>query len=90
MEVPRSDVPRAYRQEMSLVEQAAQEKLMIRNYFEEPLKGDRWPWPWKKIKRRARLDATANEVVAQQPAVETPSDVVTAAASPVMSPRNRP
>ncbi|MBK8612955.1 MAG: PD40 domain-containing protein [Flavobacteriales bacterium] len=79
VEVPRSDAPRAYRQEMSLVEQAAQEKLMIRNYFEEPLGEDLMALALEEIKRRARLDVTANEVVAQQPAVETPSDVVTAA-----------
>ena len=80
VEVPRSDAPRAYRQEMSLVDQAAQEKLMIRNYFEEPLNDDLIALALEEIKRRARLDVTAIAVVAQQPVPDqTPSDVVTAA-----------
>ncbi|MFY4731288.1 hypothetical protein, partial [Nitrospira sp. BLG_2] len=80
VEVPRNETARAYRQEMSLVEQAAQEKLMIRNYFEEPLAEDLIALALDEIKRRAQLNVTAAPPVAQQPAAEAPpADVMTAA-----------
>jgi hypothetical protein len=75
VEVPRSDVARAYRQEMSLVKQADQEKLMIRNYFEEPLGEDLIALALDEIKRRAQLNVNAGEEVAQQPANEAPVNV---------------
>jgi hypothetical protein len=81
VEVPRSDVARAYRQEMSLVKQADQEKLMIRNYFEEPLGEDLIALALDEIKRRAQLNVSAGGAVAQQPAAEpaVAIDVMTAA-----------
>lgn len=56
VDVPRNDGPRAYRQELSLSRQGDQERLMIRNYFDEPLEGDIIAMALDEIKRRARLD----------------------------------
>ncbi|MBP6390926.1 MAG: PD40 domain-containing protein [Flavobacteriales bacterium] len=72
VEVPRSDGPRAYRQELVLENQAGQERLMIKNYFDEPLEGDLITMALEEIKRRARLEvgnaAAAPPVVAQEAA----------------------
>ncbi|HMQ77001.1 MAG TPA: hypothetical protein PKE21_07770 [Flavobacteriales bacterium] len=71
VEVPRSDGPRAYRQELKLEDQGGQERLLIRNYFEEALEGDLVAMALEEIKRRARLDvgqATAAPPVAQEEA----------------------
>ncbi|MCC6578737.1 MAG: PD40 domain-containing protein [Flavobacteriales bacterium] len=71
VEVPRSDGPRAYRQELKLEDQGGQERLVIRNYFEDPLDGDLVAMALDEIKRRARLDvgmATAAPPVAQEQA----------------------
>lgn len=71
VEVPRSDGPRAYRQELKLEDQGGQERLVIRNYFEEVLEGDLVAMALEEIKRRARLDvgqATAAPPVAQEEA----------------------
>jgi hypothetical protein len=81
VEVPRADGPRAYRQELNLTQSGDLEKLVIRNYFDEPLEGDFIAMALDEIKRRARLDvSTGSDVVAQAPAVEEPvADVLTAA-----------
>ncbi|MBL8002552.1 MAG: PD40 domain-containing protein [Flavobacteriales bacterium] len=81
VEVPRSDSPKAYRQEMSLVDQAGQEKLMIRNYFEEPLAEDLIALALEEIKRRAALDVTGSRPEVPAPAAEPApvADVMTAA-----------
>ncbi len=79
VEVPRSDAPRAYRQEMSLVAQADQEKLTIRNYFDEPLSEDLIALALDEIKRRAQLDVGTTTVVAQQPPPAATGDVMTQA-----------
>ncbi|MBL8010874.1 MAG: PD40 domain-containing protein, partial [Flavobacteriales bacterium] len=71
VEVPRSDGPRAYRQELKLEDQGGQERLVIRNYFEEALEGDLVAMALEEIKRRARLDvgqAPAPPPVAEQQA----------------------
>jgi hypothetical protein len=81
VEVPRADGPRAYRQELNLTQSGDLEKLVIRNYFDEPLEGDFIAMALDEIKRRARLDvSTGSDPVAQAPAVEEPvADVLTAA-----------
>lgn len=71
VEVPRTDSPRAYRQELSLVRNGDQEKLEIRNYFDTPLDDDLVALALDEIKRRARLDVTGDRPVAPVPA-ETP------------------
>lgn len=71
VEVPRSDGPRAYRQELKLEDQGGQERLVIRNYFEEAVDGDLVAMALDEIKRRARLDvgqAAAAPPVAQEQA----------------------
>lgn len=81
VDVPRSDQPRAYRQELSLVRNGDLEKLMIRNYFDNPLDDDLIALAMEEIKRRARLDVNAERVVAQiepQP-VQPSSDIMTQA-----------
>ncbi len=65
VDVPRSDQPRAYRQELSLVRNGDLEKLMIRNYFDNPLDDDLIALAMEEIRRRARLDVNADRVVAQ-------------------------
>ena len=74
VDVPRSDGPRAYRQELSLGKQGDQERLMIRNYFDEPLEGDIIALALDEIKRRARLDiheaAPAPQVEAEAPVAD--------------------
>jgi hypothetical protein len=71
VEVPRTDSPRAYRQELSLVRNGDLEKLEIRNYFDTPLDDDLVALALDEIKRRARLDVTGDRPVAPMPA-ETP------------------
>jgi hypothetical protein len=71
VEVPRTDSPRAYRQELSLVRNGDLEKLEIRNYFDAPLDDDLVALALDEIKRRARLDVTGDRPVAPTPA-ETP------------------
>ncbi|MCB0791608.1 MAG: PD40 domain-containing protein [Flavobacteriales bacterium] len=56
VEVPRSDVPHAYRQELQLVQQDGQERLVIKNYFDRPLDDDLIALSLDEIKRRAKLD----------------------------------
>lgn len=71
VEVPRSDTPKAYRQELTLTKQGDLERLVIRNYFETPLEGDLIALALEEIKRRARLDvSTAAAPVAQAPKEE--------------------
>ncbi len=80
VDVPRNDAPKAYRQEMSLVEQGG-ERLLIKNYFEAPLNEDMIALAMDEIKRRARLDVStpAPMVSEQQPAPGTGDDVITQA-----------
>jgi len=80
VEVPKSDVPRAYRQELVLQNDAGNEKLVIRNYFDQPLDDDLVALALDEIKRRARLDVTPpGTVVAEQPAEEHDRDIMTRA-----------
>jgi len=83
VDVPRSDGPKAYRQELSLTRQGDLERLVIRNYFEEPLEDDLIALALDEIKRRARLDVSGEAApVAQAPTAEGPVDVLTQAGFP--------
>jgi len=81
VEVPKADGPRAYRQELVLNRQGDLEQLVIRNYFDEPLGEDMVALALDEIKRRARLDVSDREIVAEKPApVEQPKgDLLTQA-----------
>lgn len=80
VEVPKADGPRAYRQELVLDRKGDLEQLTIRNYFDDPLGDDLIALNLEEIKRRARLDVSDREIVAQAPVVEQPSgDVMTRA-----------
>lgn len=81
VEVPKADGPRAYRQELILDRKGDLEQLTIRNYFDEPLADDLIALALDEIKRRARLDVTGREVVAEQPAAkaESAGDIMTRA-----------
>jgi len=81
VDVPRSDSPKAYRQELTLTKQGDLERLMIRNYFDEPLDGDIIAMALEEIKRRARLDVTGERapVAEVTPKEEAPTDVLTQA-----------
>ncbi len=79
VEVPRNDEPKVYRQEMSLIDQGG-EKLMIKNYFDQPLEEDMIALALEEIKRRAKLDVGSHAVVAEAPVEEKKSgDVFTRA-----------
>lgn len=80
VDVPRSDGPKAYRQELTLTKEGDLEKLVIRNYFDTPLEDDIIALALDEIKRRARLDITDNAPVAQAAEPEAPvGDVMTRA-----------
>lgn len=81
VEVPKADGPRAYRQELVLNRQGDLEQLVIRNYFDEPLGEDMVALALDEIKRRARLDVSDREIVAEKPAtIEQPKgDLLTQA-----------
>lgn len=80
VEAPRVDGARAYRQELILQNPGGQEKLLIKNYFDQALPDDLIALALDEIKRRAKLDMTATAPVAQQPAQEEPvGDVMTRA-----------
>ena len=80
VEAPRIDGARAYRQELILQNPGGQEKLLIKNYFDEPLPDDLIALALDEIKRRAKLDMTATAPVAQAPVEEEPvGDVMTRA-----------
>ncbi|MFT3885917.1 MAG: hypothetical protein QM724_10955 [Flavobacteriales bacterium] len=79
VEVPRNSEAKAYRQEMTLIDQGG-EKLMIKNYFDEPLQDDLIDLALAEIKRRAHLDPTGSRPPAEQPQAEqAPVDVLTQA-----------
>jgi len=81
VEVPKADGPRAYRQELILDRKGDLEQLTIRNYFDEPLSDDLVALALDEIKRRARLDVSSREVVAERPAPkeEPAGDIMTRA-----------
>ncbi len=80
VEVPGSTQPRAYRQEIDLVDAAGQERLEIRNHFDEPLGDDMVALALDEIKRRALLEVSTGSDPAPTPAEPTPvTDVLTAA-----------
>lgn len=81
VEAPRVDAARAYRQELVLQELGGQEKLLIKNYFNDPLADDLIALALDEIKRRAKLDVTQDAPVAiEQPVEEKPAgDVMTRA-----------
>lgn len=56
VEFPRSADPNAYSQELNLVMQGAQEKLIIKNYFDTPLDEDLLELAQEEIRRRALLN----------------------------------
>ena len=67
VDVPKAEGPRAYRQELILDRNGDLERLTIRNYFDEPLGEDMVALALDEIKRRARLDVSTREVVAEDP-----------------------
>lgn len=81
VEVPKADGPRAYRQELILDRNGDLEQLTIRNYFDDPLGEDMVALALDEIKRRARLDVSNREVIAEATkAPEAPSgDLLTQA-----------
>ena len=80
VEAPRVDAARAYRQELVLQELGGQEKLLIKNYFDEPLADDLIALALEEIQRRSKLNVTEPAAVAEQPVVEKPiGDVMTKA-----------
>ena len=80
VDVPRSDVPRAYRQELQLVQKDGREQLVIRNYFDSPLDGDILAMAMDEIRRRARLDVNTAGGQEAPPVEEEPIvDVMTEA-----------
>ncbi|MEZ4756545.1 MAG: hypothetical protein R2817_06955 [Flavobacteriales bacterium] len=80
VEVPASASPRAYRQELDLEDQAGQERLVIRNYFDEPLGDDIVALALDEIKRRARLDvSTGSDPLLPTEGPAPVADVLTAA-----------
>ncbi|MEO8067617.1 MAG: hypothetical protein ABI599_07995 [Flavobacteriales bacterium] len=70
VEAPRVDAARAYRQELVLQELGGQEKLLIKNYFNDPLADDLIALALDEIKRRAKLDVTQGAPVAEKPPTE--------------------
>ncbi|MBK7239215.1 MAG: PD40 domain-containing protein [Flavobacteriales bacterium] len=79
VDVPANDSPRAYRQEIELVNKSGAEELVIRNYFDSPLDGDIIELALDEIKRRARLDVVKPQEIAVVPTPEVIGDVMTAA-----------
>jgi hypothetical protein len=77
VDVPKNDVPQGYRQELALTRQADLEKLVIRNFFEQPLEGDLIALALEEIKRRARLDVEERPL--QQEVVQEHFDIFTRA-----------
>ncbi len=81
VDVPRTETPTAYRQELSLTKENEQERLVIRNYFDTPLEGDMIALALDEIKRRARLDVTSEDapLAAEVPPVAAKGDILTRA-----------
>ncbi len=80
VEAPRVDAARAYRQELVLQNPGGQEKLLIKNYFDEPLADDLIALALDEIKRRSKLDVTVETPVADIPQEVKPvGDVMTQA-----------
>ncbi|MBL7984583.1 MAG: hypothetical protein JNM91_06260, partial [Flavobacteriales bacterium] len=79
VDIPRNSAPSAYRQEMTLVDQGG-EKLMIKNYFDQPLDEDMIALALDEILRRARLDVGSRAPVADVPEpVQPAADALTRA-----------
>lgn len=66
VQVPPTNDPKVYRQEIEMVDQGG-EKVVIKSYFDEPLAGDVMALAMDEIKRRARLDITGG--AAEKPAI---------------------
>ena len=64
VDVPPNDRPKVYKQEVQLVEQGG-EKVVIKNYFDQPLEDDVMALALNEIKRRAKLDVTGEKAVDQ-------------------------
>ncbi len=77
VDVPGNDEPRAFRQELALTRPADQEKLVIRNFFDQPLDDDLIALALDEIRRRASLDV--NEKPVAQPERPAAFDVLTRA-----------
>lgn len=67
VEAPPAAHPKAFAQEITL-EQRAGGHLDVKNHFDQPLGDDVMALAMDEIRRRARLDVNAGQVVAQQPA----------------------
>ena len=65
VDIPKSQGPRAYRQELVLGRNGDLEQLTIRNYFEDPLEGDLIELALDEIKRRSKLDVTPDRPIAE-------------------------
>ena len=80
VDVPRSADPRAYRQELQLVQKDGREQLVIRNYFDEPLNDDILALAMDEIRRRAKLEVnTTPEERTEPEATASVSDVMSEA-----------
>ena len=64
VEIPRLTSISAFRQELILIDDNGVERLMIKNYFEEELEGDIQALLAEALKRRAELNITPEELVA--------------------------
>jgi len=73
VDVPSFGEIRAFKQEMSLVEVGGQEKLLIKNHFDEAVEGDVMELAQEILKRKADLDvnADADELLAAQDNTKT-------------------
>ena len=59
MLIPKFDKPVALRQEMKLVNEGGQEKLIVTNFFETPLETDLSDLASEMLRRKAKLDVNA-------------------------------
>ncbi|MFN0032994.1 MAG: hypothetical protein ACKVOR_12615 [Flavobacteriales bacterium] len=73
--VPAFDKPVALRQEMRLVNDGGKEKLIVTNYFDEPLSEDLAALAADMLRKKAGLDvnATPDAMAANKPATDMPS-----------------
>ena len=59
MLIPKFEKPVALRQEMKLVNEGGQEKLIVTNFFETPLDTDLSDLASEMLRRKAKLDVNA-------------------------------
>ncbi len=63
VEIPRLESIAAFRQELILIDDDGVERLMIKNYFDEPLEGDIQELLAMALKKRAELDITPADLI---------------------------